>query len=102
MNNGENDLQGCFLSPIRFGKKYLGCIKATILEHTKRGEIATLKDVLIKFEDEDESEREDEYEGYFRLMTKQGIPFGNNSYAYRLRAYPKIKFDEQKSAYAKR
>ena len=80
VNNGENDLQGCFLSPIRFGKKYLGCIKATILEHTKRGEIATLKDVLIKFEDEDESEREDEYEGYFRLMTKQGIPFGDILY----------------------
>ena len=77
MNNGENNLQGCFISPIRFGKNYLGCLKKTILDDCKNGEKTSL-DVLIKFEDdEDEEESPDAYEGYFRLMTKDGIPFGD-------------------------
>ena len=33
---------------------------------------------MIKFEDEeDEEELLDSYEGFFRLMTKDGIPFGD-------------------------
>ena len=31
INNGENDLQECFISPIRFGNNYLGCLKKTIV-----------------------------------------------------------------------
>lgn len=77
VNNGENNLQGCFISPIRFGKNYLGCLKKTIIDDCKNGDKISLE-VLIKFEEEeDEEESPDVYEGYFRLMTKDGIPFGD-------------------------
>jgi hypothetical protein len=80
INNGENDLQECFISPIRFGNNYLGCLKKTIVSNCKKGDKIEL-DVLIKFED-DENEEDDitEYEGYFRLMTQEGIPFGDILY----------------------
>ena len=77
INNGEKNLQGCFISPIRFGRKYLGCLKTTILEDCKKGKKISLN-VLIKFEDEeDEEDSLNSYEGCFRLMTKNGIPFGD-------------------------
>lgn len=78
VNNGNTPLQGCFMSPIRFGKKYLGCLKKTITKDCKTGEKVKL-DLLLKFEDDDENEIEviDSYEGYFRLITEEGIPFGD-------------------------
>ena len=77
INNGEKNLKGCFISPIRFGNKYLGCLKKTILEECNKGEKISL-DVLVKFEDEDEEDESlNVYEGYFRLMTQEGIPFGD-------------------------
>lgn len=80
INNGENNLQECFISPIRFGKNYLGCLKKTIVNDCNKGDKIELE-VLFKFED-DEDEEEDitEYEGYFRLVTKEGIPFGDILY----------------------
>lgn len=77
INNGEKNLKGCFISPIRFGKNYLGCLKKTILEECNKGEKISL-DVLVKFEDEEEEDESfNVYEGYFRLMTQEGIPFGD-------------------------
>lgn len=78
-NNGEEDIQGSFISPIRFGKKYLGCLKRTIHEEINNGEEFIL-DILIKFQDSDEGQIYDQYEGYFRLMTEEGIPFGDILY----------------------
>ena len=78
INNGEEILQGCFLSPIRFGKKYLGCIKTTITDECQKGKKTNLN-VFIKFEDMDD-EPKDLYEGYFRLFTEEGIPFGDILY----------------------
>ncbi len=78
-NNGEEDIQGSFISPIRFGNNYLGCLKKTIPDECKNGEECIL-DILIKFEDDDEKQFNDEYEGYFRLMTEEGIPFGDILY----------------------
>ena len=83
VNNGEENLQGCFLSPIRFGPNYLGCIKATILDDCKQGEKASLKGVLIIETDNDDNNENDyldSYEGYFRLMTSGGLPFGDILY----------------------
>ena len=80
INNGENNLKGCFISPIRFGKKYLGCLKKTITEECKRGDKICLE-VTMKFDDDlDEDSLENVYEGYFRLMTENGIPFGDIFY----------------------
>lgn len=76
MNNGEEALQECFLSPIRFGEKYFGCLKTTIIDECKNGEKIHLN-VFMKFDD---SNQKNLYEGYFRLMTKEGIPFGDILY----------------------
>lgn len=81
INNGDKDLKGCFFSPIRYGNNYLGCIKKSITEKCDKGEKVTLKNILIKFdEDELEENINDIYEGYFRLMTIEGIPFGDIFY----------------------
>ena len=80
INNGETDLQGCFISPIRFGDKYLGCLKKTIVQNCQRGN-QTNMDVLITFDYENpNSDLLENYEGYYRLMTKEGIPFGDIFY----------------------
>jgi hypothetical protein len=81
INNGEIDLKGCFFSSIRFGNKYLGCIKQSIVEKCEKGGKVTLKNVIIKFdEDELEENINNIYEGYFRLMTIEGVPFGDIFY----------------------
>ena len=83
INNGMNDLSWCFISPIRFGKKYLGCGKTSVTDTVNNG--GKFKMVtLIKFEDEVGNdgffEPLKEYEGYFRLMTPEGVPFGDILY----------------------
>lgn len=84
INNGIYDLSLCFISPIRFGKKYLGCNKTSVTESVSTGEKFKMN-ILVKFEDETGNEEElikplKEYEGYFRLMTYEGIPFGDILY----------------------
>ena len=77
MNNGDEPLQECFLSPIRFGKNYFGCLKTTITDECENGEKIKLN-AFMKFDDSDDIK--DSYEGYFRLMTKEGLPFGDILY----------------------
>ena len=79
VNNGIADLNGCFISPIRFGKNYLGCTKQTIDEEVKTGQKVTIE-LGITFYDEDNYNPLDQYIGYFRLMTPKGIPFGDILY----------------------
>ena len=83
INNGMNDLCLCFISPIRFGKKYLGCGKTSVSEQVNNGEKFKMN-ILVKFEDEVANgeffEPLKEYEGYFRLMTPEGVPFGDILY----------------------
>ena len=67
---------------IRFGKHYLGCSKSTIGETIMNGEKLKLP-LFITFEDETDDENFkplEQYEGYFRLMTEEGIPFGDIFY----------------------
>ena len=79
INNGIESLQGCFISPIRFGKKYIGCTKDSIESEVQNGKKYTMK-TMIKFEDENIIEKYRQYEGYFRLMTQEGLPFGDIFY----------------------
>ena len=79
INNGIESLQGCFISPIRFGKKYIGCTKDSIESEVQNGGKYTMK-TIIKFEDENIIEKYRQYEGYFRLMTQEGLPFGDIFY----------------------
>jgi hypothetical protein len=57
----------CFISPIRFGKKYLGCSKTSITESASNGEKFNLKMLLT-------------YEGEPALRLRLGryIPVGEN------------------------
>ena len=81
VNNGTSDLNGCFISPIRFGKNCLGCTKETINEEVKTGEKVKFKIGIIFFDDfNDDYQPFDQYIGYFRLMTNKGIPFGDILY----------------------
>ena len=59
INIGDKNLQYCFLSPIRFGKEYLGCLKQTISEEVKKGEKIKLN-IFIIFDDVDEDEDEND------------------------------------------
>lgn len=79
INNGIENIQGCFISPIRFGKNYIGCTKDSIESEVQNGEKYTMK-TMIKFEEENMVENYKQYEGYFRLMTHEGLPFGDIFY----------------------
>ena len=83
INNGINDLKNCFISPIRFGKEYLNCLRKTITDEVKPGEKTTI-DVCITFDNDDLNDDNflqlNQYKGYFRLMTEHGIPFGDILY----------------------
>ena len=77
-NNGEMDLHGCFLSPIRFGKKYLGCSKDSIKENILNGQKVHISPIFMFPDGGDELL--EQYEGYFRLINSEGIPFGEIFY----------------------
>jgi hypothetical protein len=81
VNNGTVDLNGCFISPIRFGKNCLGCTRETINEEVKTGEKVKIKLGIIFYDDfNDDFPPLNQYIGYFRLMTDKGIPFGDILY----------------------
>ena len=75
------DLKGCFISPIRFGKKYLSCSKEVISEEFKPGEKKSIEmNITFYEENEEHFQYLDQYIGYYRLMTEKGIPFGDILY----------------------
>ena len=81
VNNGTVDLNGCFISPIQFGKNCLGCTRETINEEVKTGEKVKIKLGIIFYDDfNDDFPPLNQYIGYFRLMTDKGIPFGDILY----------------------
>ena len=81
VNIGENDLQCCFILPIRYQKNNLGCLKKTITEELKIGEKKSVN-LMIKLNQKDimENESKKVYEGYYRMFTEEGIPFGDVLY----------------------
>ena len=80
LNKGEKNLKGCYISSIKASHDYLSCVKKVITEDIKKEEKKRIK-LMIKFqEDEDEESSQDVYEGYYRLFTEEGIPFGDILY----------------------
>ena len=71
INNGENDLNNCCILPIRYGDEYLSCDAKIITNSIKRG--MNLKISL----DVKTPQRTGYFEGYFRMFTPSGLPFGN-------------------------
>ena len=71
VNNGENDLQNCYILPIRYGEEYLICDSKKITESIKRGKSSKI-DLNVKLK-----QKIGYFEGYFRMFTPNGLPFGN-------------------------
>ena len=71
VNNGEDDLQNCYILPIRYGEEYLTCDVKKITESIKRGKSSKISlNVKLK-------QNVGFFEGYFRMFTPNGLPFGN-------------------------
>ena len=84
LNKGQNNLKGCYISFIKASQEYLRCIKKVITEDIKPDEKKRLK-LTVVFQEKDEEEEEDEppqdvFEGYYRIFTEEGVPFGDILY----------------------
>ena len=81
VNIGENNLQCCFILPIRYKKSNLGCLKKTITDELKSGNKKSVS-LMIKLNENDNMDYESKkiYEGYYRMFTEDGIPFGDIIY----------------------
>ena len=81
LNKGKNNLKGCYITSIKANDKYLKCIKKLIDEDIQSDEKKRVKlTILFDEEDEEEESSQDVYEGYYRLFTGEGIPFGDILY----------------------
>ena len=70
-NNGENNLKNCFILPIRYGEDYLGCEPIKINDSVDSNYSYKVK-MVIKIPNSNKNY----YEGYFRMFTRSGLPFG--------------------------
>ena len=72
VNTGENELQNCYISPVRYGDEYLSCIPKKIEEVMNRNDKCEIE-IVISLHGEERGV----YEGYFRMFTSKGLPFGD-------------------------
>lgn len=70
-NNGGIDLKNCYILPVRYGEDYLICVPMKIDEKFDSN-FSCKMDLLIKVPNMDKKN----YEGYFRMFTPSGLPFG--------------------------
>jgi len=71
INSGEKDLQNCYVLPVRFGEKYISCNGIKITDSIGRG-MKTKISLDVKL-----PKNFGYFEGYFRMFTPSGLPFGN-------------------------
>ncbi len=80
-NIGNKNLKGCYFLSIKTSKKYLKCKKEVIKEDIRTGEKKRMHlTIAFNNNDDDEDDNQDVYEGYFRLFTEEGVPFGDILY----------------------
>ena len=72
INSGENDLKNCYILPVRFGDEYLTCNPKIVNDEVQRN--MSLKIVLVVRVPHN---NKGYFEGYFRMFTPNGMPFGN-------------------------
>ena len=70
-NTGENNLEDCYILPIRYGEDYLKCEPIKINDSLERNYSEKIN-MVITFPNLDKKY----YEGYFRMFTPSGLPFG--------------------------
>ena len=71
INNGETNLKNCYVLPIRYGDEYLTCSPAVISES-----VVMNYNNSINLEIKIPQNNRKYYEGYFRMFTPNGLPFG--------------------------
>jgi hypothetical protein len=78
-NKGNINLKGCYFLSIKTNKKYLTCRKHIIKDDIKKDQKKRMN-LEIDFNEDGDEDNQDIYEGYFRLFTDEGIPFGDILY----------------------
>ncbi len=73
-NIGENDLENCYISNIKFTGNYLWSDKNIINKKLSKNENTEIK-MKIYFKDNDN--KNGLYEGHFRMFNEKGEPFGD-------------------------
>ena len=79
-NIGTRSLKGCYFLSIKTSKKYLTCKKEVIKDDIKTGEKKRMNLTINFNHDDDDDDNQDVYEGFFRLFTEEGVPFGDILY----------------------
>jgi len=71
VNNGLRNLKNCYILPVRYGDDYLKCITKVINESIDMNYSEKIR-LNLKSPNSDKKY----YEGYFRMFTPEGLPFG--------------------------
>ena len=72
INNGENDLKDCYILPVRFGDEYLKCNPKVITDEVQRS-VPVKISLVVRVPQNNKGY----FEGYFRMFTPHGLPFGD-------------------------
>ena len=72
INSGENDLKNCYILPVRYGDEYLTCNPKIITDEVQRN--MSVRIILVVRVPQN---NKGYFEGYFRMFTPNGLPFGN-------------------------
>ena len=75
INNGENNLKDCYILPVRFGPGYLSCQTKVIKDEVQRNMPVKIS-IIVRVPHNNKGN----FEGYFRMFTPNGLPFGNVLY----------------------
>jgi hypothetical protein len=71
INNGFTNLKNCYFLPVRYGDDYLKCLPKVISENIDMNYTEKIK-LYLKLPNSGKKY----YEGYFRMFTPCGLPFG--------------------------
>ena len=71
VNSGENDLKDCYILPVRYGEEYLSCSPKKITDSVIRN-MHKIINLIVRIPND-----KGYFEGYFRMFTPNGLPFGN-------------------------
>lgn len=72
VNSGDEDLENCYILPVRYGDKYLTCSPKIIEGSAQRNFIVKIS-LLARLPHYNKGY----FEGYFRMFTPSGLPFGD-------------------------
>ena len=71
VNCGEKDLKDCYILPVRYGEEYLSCSPKKITDSVIRN-MSIKINLVVRVPN-----NKGYFEGYFRMFTPSGLPFGN-------------------------